>query len=70
MLQNALIACFQDTMKLANSEPLADATKNACASNRVYEANFVSRARVCEDCAEITVEGDTTFAAAKKYISF
>lgn len=70
MLQNALIACFQDTMKLANSEPLADATKNACASNRVYEANFVSRARMCEDCVEITVEGDTTFAAAKKYISF
>lgn len=70
MLQNALISCFQDTVKLACSEPLAATTKNACASNRVYEANFASRASVREYSAKITVEADTTFATAKKYVSF
>lgn len=70
MDRNDLITCFNDTFEISNSERLRDLTEKAKQSNRVYFENFVSNKNRSKHNAEIIVEANTTFAAAKKYGEF
>ncbi len=68
--RNDLIACFNDTLEISNSEKFREITEKAKQSNRVYFANFVSNKHKNGFDADIIVEENTTFSAAKKYLEF
>lgn len=66
-----LIAAFQDTLKISEGPKLAELTRAAKASTRVYPEGFQTQARLpLEKAARITVEEDTSFAAARRYRAF
>lgn len=70
MLQSALIQCFLDTQKLTESELLRERTAAAQASNRIYSEGFCAAKRTAhQKQADILLEADTTFSAARKYCS-
>lgn len=70
MDRNKLISCFQDTMNMAYSASLLDATELACKSSRVYREGFVSPLKRTGADADVIVEENTTFAAARKYLMY
>lgn len=70
MNRESLIVCFQDTVNLSYSKELSMATESAQNTNKVYRERFVSGKKKFHKNAEIIVEENTSFAAAKKYSCF
>lgn len=63
------IYCFQDTLRISN-EILRKKTRASIKSNKVYKENFISRKRDNSKNAVVSICGDTTFDAAKKYVQY
>lgn len=66
---NELIGCFNDTLKISESDILKNQTENAIKSNRIYAENYHSQANYYGSDCPVIVEANTTFAAANKYKS-
>lgn len=65
-----LIAAFRDTLRIAESAKMAGPLKTAKASTRVYPEEYRAQIeRLLEKNTKITVEENTTFAAANRYRS-
>lgn len=69
MGRNELIAAFQDTMSRSMSPILKNETEIAAQSSRIYLEGFRSKKRVKQYEAEIIVEENTTFTAARKHLA-
>lgn len=69
MDRSELIAAFQDTMSKSMSPILKNGTELAAQSSRVYLEGFRSRKQTKQHKAEIIVEENTTFAAARKHLA-
>lgn len=67
MGRKELIACFEDTLKIANGNSLSALTKKAYDSVAVYKEGFVSQHEPVLVNGEIIVTENTTFEAARKY---
>ena len=63
-----LIASFQDTVAFSKSRTLRKRTAQAAASSKVYFEHFQSHSHTGGHIAKITVEENTTFSSAKKYL--
>ncbi len=68
MDRSELIAAFQDTMSRFMSPILKKETEQAAKSSRVYLEGFRSKKHTKRHKAEIFVEENTTFAAARKHL--
>lgn len=68
MNRNNLIAAFQDTVAFSESDALREKTAQATASSKVYLEGFQARSHPEGHSTTITVEEDTTFSAAKRYL--
>ena len=68
MDREELIAAFEDTVAFSRSKALKKKTARAAASSKVYFEHFQSRKHPNGHTAQITVEKNTTFSAAKKYL--
>ncbi len=69
MDRRKLIEAFQDTVAFSESKALRKKTAQAVAFSKVYFEHFQSHNHPYNHTAQITVEENTTFAAAKKYLS-
>lgn len=69
MGRNDLVAAFHDTVSFSQSDALKEKTAKAMASTKVYMEDFTAYDKPKGHHAEILVENDTTFSAAKKYLS-
>lgn len=69
-MNERLIECFEDTLRLCESTELKTKTENAKSSSKVYLEGFVAKPNRKETNADITVENKTTFAAAGQYKSY
>lgn len=69
-MNEKLIECFEDTLRLCESTELKTKTENAKSSSKVYLEGFVAKPNRKETNADITVENTTTFAAAGHYKSY
>ena len=69
-MNEKLIECFEDTLRLCESTELKTKTENAKSSSKVYLEGFVAKSNRKETNADITVENTTTFAAAGHYKSY
>ena len=67
MGREELIDCFHDTLDMANSRILKNATIKCQKSNRIYKENFLSKVPMRNEEPAIFVESSTTFATAQKY---
>ena len=70
MDRRKLIEAFQDTVTFSTSKALRKNTAQAVASSKVYFEHFQSHNHPYNHTAQITVEENTSFAAAKKYFSY
>lgn len=69
MKKEALIACFQNTVDISN-QLLKEETVKSASSNRVYKEGFVAKKQKKNYKADIIVESNTSFNAAKKYLQY
>ena len=69
MDSNALVESFMDTVKLSKSHAMARLTKKAADASKVYFEHFQAQNRPKRRSAKIIVEENTTFSAARKYLS-
>ena len=69
MQYTELIECFRDTMQMACSHTLRKITENAIQNQKLYMENFQAKYRKYNTVyAEVFLEQDTSFAAAKKHL--
>ncbi len=69
MSRNELVASFRNTVSLSESPALKKDTERAAMSSKVYLEHFESTKKRGGQSAEIIVEENTTFSAAKKYLN-
>ncbi len=69
MDSNALVESFLDTVELSKSHAMARLTKKAAGASKVYFEHFQAQKRPKRRSAKIVVEENTTFSAARKYLS-
>ena len=69
MDSNALADVFLDTVELSKSHAMARMTKKAADASRVYFEHFQAKKRSKRRRAKIVVEENTTFSAARRYLS-
>lgn len=65
--KNELVECFQDTLKICFNGILQEETEKAIQSNKVYKEGFTAEKRNKKYNADIIVESNTSFNAAKAY---
>lgn len=70
MDRSELIAAFQDTLSRSMSHDLKKGTETAARSSKVFYEGFRTERKLKQRTAEIVVEENTTFASAKKYLSY
>lgn len=71
MDRNALINCFQDTLRTCEQGELKSFTKKAAISTKVYKENFHCKSGVIQEgstSVHISVVKGTSFATAKEYV--
>lgn len=69
-MNERLIECFEDTLRLCESTELKTKTENAKSSSKVYLEGFIAKPDRKETNTDITLENTTTFAAAGHYKSY
>lgn len=69
MNNNELIQCFFDSVNIAD-HLIKTETEKAIKSNKVYNEGFVAQKRMNGKAADVIVESNTSFKAAKEYLQY